>query len=249
MQQKKAPIAQNDNRGSGRQWSKVKCYKYKKKGHIAKNCLTKQDDKDKDDKQSGGKKSRLNQLRLKRLQMHAQRRNRQGCRIGIGSENLEAWMYVRIKLNGEAATFLVDTGASISLLSAKLYCNLPHEQRPQLNIVSSKVLTAASTELPLKVKGSFKVEVAEITTYCCFTVAELSVDWLFGMDFLKRHKNEWSKPSTYGRRKPQFASQDLSPELKALLNETAHNLTLSQMENVEQLLRQYSGLFAKRTVI
>ena len=150
--------------------------------------MTKQDDKDKDDKQSGGKNSRLSQSRVKRLQMRAQRRNQQGCRIGIGSENLEAGLYVRIKLNGEAATFLVDTGASLSLLSAKLYDNLPHEQRPQLDTVSSKVLTAASTELPLKGKGSFKVEVAEITTDCCFTVAELSVDGVFGMDFLKRHE-------------------------------------------------------------
>ena len=46
--------------------------------------------------------------------------------------------------------------------------------------------------------------------------------------------------------KPQFASQGLAPELNALLNETAHNLTLSQMEGVEQLLRQYSGLFATK---
>ena len=339
------------------------CKKCKKKGHIAKNCLTKQDDKFKDDKQSGGKNSRLSQSRVKRLQMRAQRRNQQGCRIGIGSENLEAGMYVRIKLNGEAATFLVDTGASLSLLSAKLYDNLPHEQRPQLDTVSSKVLTAASTELPLKGKGSFKVEVAEITTDCCFTVAELSVDGVFGMDFLKRHEGvidvtkecltlrgmeiplvfqgpvgcyriiasetvtilprselvfegktiglagekavqehtnlgvlepsakfldsqrgfvaralvsisdavplrvmnlsdlpqriyagtEIAEMSEVSRvltddGKRQFASQDLSPELKALLNETAHNLTLSQMEDVEQLLRQYSGLFATKNI-
>ena len=270
-------------------------------------------------------------------------------------------MYVRIKLNGEAATFLVDTEASLSLLSAKLYDNLPHEQRPQLDTVSSKVLTAASTELPLKGKGSFKVEVAEITTDCCFTVAELSVDVVFGMDFLKRHEGvidvnkecltlrgmeiplvfqgpvgcyrivasetvtippmselvfegktiglagqkaaqqhttlgvlepsakfldsqrgfvaralvsisdavplrvmnlselpqriyagtEIAEMSEVSRvltddGKPQFTSQDLSPELKALLNETAHNLTLSQMEGVQQLLKQYSGLFATK---
>ena len=36
MQQKKAPVVQDDNRGSGRQWSNVKCFKCKKKGHIAK---------------------------------------------------------------------------------------------------------------------------------------------------------------------------------------------------------------------
>ena len=150
--------------------------------------MTKQDDKDKDDRQSGGKNSRLNQSRVKRLQMRTQRRNQQGCGIGIGSENIEAGMYLRVKLNGETATFPVDTGASLSLLSAKLYDNLPHEQRPQLDTVSSKVLAAASTELPLKGKGSFKVEVAEITRDCCFTVAELCVDGVFGIDFLKRHE-------------------------------------------------------------
>ena len=49
MQQKKAPVVQDNNRRSGRQWSNVKCYKCKKKGLIAKNCLEKEDDKDKDD--------------------------------------------------------------------------------------------------------------------------------------------------------------------------------------------------------
>ena len=165
-----------------------KMFQVQKERTYSENCLTKQDDKDKDDKQSGGKNTRLNQSRVKRLQMRAQRRNQQGCRIGIGFENLEAGMYMRIKLNGEAATFLIDTEASLSLLSAKLYGNLPHAQRPQLDTVSSKVLTAASTELPLKGKGSFKVEVDEITTDCCFTNAELSVDGVFGMDFLKRHE-------------------------------------------------------------
>ena len=57
--------------------------------------------------------------------------------------------------------------------------------------------------------------------------------------------SEVSRVLTYDR-KSQFVSQDLSPELKALLNKTAHNLTLSQMEDVEQLLRQYSGLFATK---
>ena len=64
-----------------------------------------------------------------------------------------------------------------------------HEQRPQLDTISSKVLTTASTELPLKGKWSFKVEIADISIDCCFTVAELSVDGVYyGMYFLKRHE-------------------------------------------------------------
>ena len=47
--------------------------------------------------------------------------------------------------------------------------------------------------------------------------------------------------------KPQFVNQDLSSQLKALLNEKAHNLILSQMADVEQLLRKYNRIFATKT--
>ena len=62
--------------------------------------------------------------------------------------------------------FLSIQGLPYCLLSAKLYDSLPHEQRPQMDPVSSKVLTAASTEFPLKGKGSFKVEIDDISTDC-----------------------------------------------------------------------------------
>ena len=50
-----------------------------------------------------------------------------------------------------------------------------------------RYLLQRQTQLPLKGKGHFKVEIAGISTDHCFTVAELSVDEVYGIDFLKRH--------------------------------------------------------------
>lgn len=62
--------------------------------------------------------------------------------VGLGSSIEECGLYVDVKIQGETSKFLVDMGATVTLVSESLYKRLPMSVRPNLHTVTQNIMTA-----------------------------------------------------------------------------------------------------------
>jgi hypothetical protein len=112
-----------DTRSSGTKQD-IKCYECKKPGHIRCNCpqLNKRQ-KQSDDRQTSIKQD-----------------GKPHVSIGLGSSIEECGLYIDVSIQGEKAKFLVDTGATVTLVSDTLYKKLSASVRPKLHEVNQSLL-------------------------------------------------------------------------------------------------------------
>lgn len=96
-------------------------------------------------------------------------------------------MYVDVKIQGETSKFLVDMGATVTLVSESLYKRLPMSVRPNLHTVTQNIMTANSTALSVHRKPEFNVYIDQMTHYSEAIVAKLKIDGILGLDFMKAH--------------------------------------------------------------
>ena len=108
--------------------------------------------------------------------------------VGLGSSIEECGLYVDVKIQGETARFLVDTGATVTLVSESLYKKLPMSVRPNLHEVTQTIMTANSTALSVHGKAEFNVCIDQMTYYSEAIVAKLKIDGFLGLDFMKAHQ-------------------------------------------------------------
>ncbi|MCG8430724.1 MAG: retropepsin-like domain-containing protein, partial [Candidatus Omnitrophica bacterium] len=92
-------------------------------------------------------------------------------------------------LNGLPRCFLIDSGSQVTFVSKQAYYKIPKRYRPPLKR-SSNVITMADGESKLNILGgvSMPVTVHNKTFAFPMVVADLDVDGLWGMDFLKKFK-------------------------------------------------------------
>ena len=84
--------------------------------------------------------------------------------------------------------WLVDTGCSITILSDKVYSQIPVEDRPELSPHAKELVSADGTPLNILGEGLFNITVGQRTVPHLTVVAAISNDGLLGMDFLKAHE-------------------------------------------------------------
>uniref|UniRef100_A0A8W8NKK2 CCHC-type domain-containing protein n=1 Tax=Magallana gigas TaxID=29159 RepID=A0A8W8NKK2_MAGGI len=143
-----------------------RCYECKQTGHFRRNCP---------------------ELRRRRKQHDSldkgQKDNAQGDKnaarrpnVSVGSSVEECGLYVEVQVQGEKAKFLVDTGATVTLVSETLYKKLPVAIRPNLREVSQSIWTANSTPLSVHGKAEFNICVDQVTCYNDAIVANLKID-------------------------------------------------------------------------
>lgn len=85
------------------------CFKCGKQGHFKRNCPSTSDDTAGKDKVPAY------------------------TNIGTGYQQEEAGMYITARLNGMETDLLVDTGATVTMLSINLFRSIPPDRRPNLN--------------------------------------------------------------------------------------------------------------------
>lgn len=101
----------------------MKCYYCHEEGHIRKNC-PKLKNRDKEKEKRGNTRNKDSgsacQIRSRR------RRKRNYIHGHVGANNLceEAGIFVQGNLNGSSAKLLIDTGASLTLVSRRFYDKL-----------------------------------------------------------------------------------------------------------------------------
>ena len=95
--------------------------------------------------------------------------------------------YVSVVVNGLSTNLLVDTGATVSLLSKAMFDNMGKTDDTITNVKGDVLSTNGS---PLKVLGKTSVELklADKAWVQDVIIADLTVDGILGMDFLVKHR-------------------------------------------------------------
>ncbi|KAJ8025453.1 hypothetical protein HOLleu_33014 [Holothuria leucospilota] len=96
-------------------------------------------------------------------------------------------IFVKGYMQGTPVTFLVDTGANITIINPKIYAAIPKSSRPLLRPVSVDMVLANGNVLLSEGQGEFQIETEGNNMMHNVRVAEIGVDAILGLDFLRDH--------------------------------------------------------------
>ena len=88
---------------------------------------------------------------------------------------------------GVEVTFLVDTGANVTILKPSVVNKIPVLERPSLERVDTTILLANGSSLPFQGRGHFSIRIGDQQVEHDKWVAEIELDGIIGMDFFKKH--------------------------------------------------------------
>lgn len=116
------------------------------------------------------------------------RRKRNHIKGQVGANNLcdEAGIFVQGNLNGSSAKLLIDTGAFLTLVSRRFYDKLQNEERPELTESAQRILNASGSVVSHYGKGTFSFQIGKSNQVLEAIVADISVDGIIGLDFLRK---------------------------------------------------------------
>ena len=97
--------------------------------------------------------------------------------IGSNTVGLESGLFVNAKINGLDSKLLVDTGATLTLISAKLMEHIARQDTPELFPMERDVWDAGGNKMNVMGKGMFTFQISNFQCAVKAAVAELNVDW------------------------------------------------------------------------
>ncbi|VDI78822.1 Hypothetical predicted protein, partial [Mytilus galloprovincialis] len=93
-------------------------------------------------------------------------------------------MFIEAKVNGCKAKMLIDTGATVSLISKKMFDSMKSQV---LSPMDREILTANGSPLILFGKTIIDIDLNGHVCSNIAVVADLNVDGILGIDFLRSH--------------------------------------------------------------
>ncbi|XP_071176265.1 uncharacterized protein [Mytilus edulis] len=106
----------------------------------------------------------------------------------VVSASGDAGMFVELNIQGVPVKFVVDTGATLNIVSSKVYDLIPDLCRPHLSETKSQIKSVCDKYLSLNGKGSFTLEFGKEKFISEAVVTDLQVDGILGLDFMKKNK-------------------------------------------------------------
>ena len=94
---------------------------------------------------------------------------------------------VKGRVSGVEVTFLVDTGANVTIVKPSVLNRITAPERPPLERVETSMLLADGSSLPFLGRGRFRICLGEEEVFHDVWVAEIELDGIIGMDFIKKH--------------------------------------------------------------
>ncbi|CAC5402085.1 Transposon Ty3-I Gag-Pol polyprotein,Transposon Ty3-G Gag-Pol polyprotein [Mytilus coruscus] len=124
---------------------------------------------------------------VKTLMKTGKQNNRKKNEGAVTTASEDAGMYVKLNVGDIEAKFVVDTGATLTLVSSKLYNMLTPLDKSYLNEVKTTVRSVCGNKLELRGKSSFNLRFGSNLLQSEAVVTDLQVDGILGLDFMKRH--------------------------------------------------------------
>ena len=181
----------SDDKGSDSKGKGVrKCFKCDSPDHLFKNCPLRsnqgrydgrvQTNEQNNDKRRGkGDESRNEGDKSNREEKHS--RNIQVIK--------ESGLYVKASVEGMDASLLVDTGATVSVISKVVFETLSLTCKyPLVHVVQDELLAANGSPLEVIGRTRMGIAIGQSKLEQDFIVANVNVDGILGIDFLSKHK-------------------------------------------------------------
>ncbi|VDI55364.1 Hypothetical predicted protein [Mytilus galloprovincialis] len=124
---------------------------------------------------------------VKTLMKTRKQNNRKTNEGAVTTASEDAGMYVKLNVGDIEAKFVVDTGATLTLVSSKLYDMLTPLDKSYLSEVKTTVRSVCGNKLELRGKGRFNLHFGPNMLQSEAVVTDLQVDGILGLDFMKRH--------------------------------------------------------------
>jgi hypothetical protein len=155
------------------------CFKWGQKGHWKRQCKEQQQRRPQTEETPV--KSADRHLRSRRKH----KRNHQRAYLGVDSSNKEAGMYIDLKINDLQTKFLVDTGATVSLVSSKIVYALDKSKRSEVGPLRQIVVSANGTDLTSMGQEFFNLTVGTQQCTVEAVIVDLPMDGILGLDFIQ----------------------------------------------------------------
>ena len=139
-----------------------RCYNCNSENHLARNCPKPKDKNNNNDKTETEEKGSV-------------------C---LSSTN-HAGLFVRAKLGEYGADCLVDTGATLSLISSKVWATIKGSE--SIERFDKGIISASGNLLDTKGKTKVCFEINDVRCVLDVVVAEMDVDAILGVDFMLKH--------------------------------------------------------------
>ena len=97
-------------------------------------------------------------------------------------------LYVKCKVNGISVDSLVDTGATLTIISTHLWDTIKQCSSPLLETFDTQVFTASGEPVNLKGKTTVFIDIGGMHYTCQVVVADIDLELILGLDFLKNHE-------------------------------------------------------------
>ena len=162
----------------------VICYYCKEKGHIRRNCPKLRNKDTNKNRNSPSKKSDSGSAR--RIRSKRRRNQRMQGHVGGSTVSNEAGIFIEAEVNGTRTKLLIDTGASLTLVSKKLHDMIAQENRPELSDSAQKVFNASGNALTHYGKAEFQIKIGQFETIIPAMVTDITVEGILGLDFLRK---------------------------------------------------------------
>ena len=103
------------------------------------------------------------------------------------ANSLGPGLYVHVNFCGQILNSLVDTGASLTVKSTRVWESSNLSKHGMLPEYNRTVVRASGAELVVKGKTTVSLQIGEESYYADVIVADVENDLLIGLDFMRRH--------------------------------------------------------------